>query len=117
MSLEKNVIKELKEKLLIEKNRLEEELGRIATPNKPSSDYETNFNEIGSNEDENASEVEEYTDNLALENSLEKQLHEIKAALERIETNTFGVCENCKHEIDTNRLRAYPAAKTCVNCK
>lgn len=116
MTLDSKTIAELKNALLLEKTRVEEELNRIGKPTTDSGDFSTNFNEIGTNEDENASEVEEYTDNLALENTLEKQLKEILEALERIETDTYGKCENCDADIPVERLRAYPAAKMCTNC-
>ncbi|EKE19428.1 MAG: Transcriptional regulator, TraR/DksA family [uncultured bacterium] len=116
MSLDSKTRKELEEQLLSEKTRIEEELNRIAKPTTASGDFSTNFNEIGTDEDANASEVEEYTDNLALEATLEKQLKEILEALERISTGTYGKCENCDGEIPIERLRAYPAAKKCLNC-
>lgn len=116
MTLEKNELTELETKLLAEKKRIEEELGRIAKPSDKSGSYETEFDNIGTHEDENASEVEEYTDNLALENTLEKQLKDIDEALEKISLGTYGFCENCKQEIDIERLKAYPAAKNCIKC-
>ena len=116
MKLDSKTLAELKEKLLQEKARIKEELGRIAKPVKNTPDYTTSFSEIGKDEDENASEVEEYTDNLALETSLDKQLKEILEALARIEAGTYGKCENCQADIPLERLRAYPAAKTCMNC-
>lgn len=116
MTIEPETLKELKEKLLAEKVRFEDELNRIAKPTKAEGDYETSFNEIGKHEDENASEVEEYTDNLALEDNLEKQLKEISDALERIDNGTYGICENCSKEIPLERLMAYPAAKRCLDC-
>ena len=116
MSLDSKTIQELKEKLLQEKMRVEEELNRIAKPTTNNGDFSTNFSEIGTDEDDNASEVEEYTDNLALETALEKQLKEILEALEKIETNSYGTCENCGKDISIDRLQAYPAAKTCINC-
>lgn len=117
MPLDNAVIEEFKNKLLEEKRRLSDELGRIGTKIGSTDTYKTSFNEIGTGEDENASEVEEYTDNLALENSLEKQLKEIDEALLKIENRTFGFCDNCGKEIGIERLRAYPAAKTCLDCK
>lgn len=117
MTLEQNKLTELKEKLLLQKQQLESELSRIAKPTEAEGDYTTKFNDIGPDEDENASEVEEYTDNLALENTLEKQLHEVLAALEKMENGTYGTCENCGKEISIERLEAYPAAKTCIECK
>lgn len=116
MAIEKEILAELKEKLIQEKTQLENELGKIAKPVAGEGNYETAFNEIGTDEDENASEVEEYADNLALEENLEKQLKEVLEALARIENGTYGKCENCNEEIPLERLRAYPAAKTCLKC-
>jgi RNA polymerase-binding protein DksA len=117
MAIEPKILEELKNKLLEEKTKLEGELSRFARPTEIPGDYETKFDDIGTDVDENASEVEEYTDNLALENTLEKRLKEIIEALERISSGTYGMCENCKQEIDLERLRAYPAARTCIKCK
>lgn len=117
MPLEQEKLLELKEKLLAQKQQLEAELSRIATPANAEGDYTTKFNDIGSDEDENASEVEEYTDNLALEDVLEKQLRDVNEALGGIENGTYGICKNCKQEISVERLMAYPAADSCTDCK
>jgi RNA polymerase-binding protein DksA len=116
MTLDSQIISELKEKMVSEKKQLEEELNRIATPSTANGDYNTKFSEMGTDEDDNASEVEEYTDNLAIEANLEKQLKEINEALEKIEAGNYGKCENCNEDISIERLRAYPAAKTCIKC-
>jgi RNA polymerase-binding protein DksA len=116
MALDKQALAELKEKLLKEKATIQEELGRIAKPTKDPLNYNTTFNQIGTDEDENASEIEEYTDNLALETTFEKQLKEINEALERMAAGTYGKCENCNADIPIERLQAYPSAKTCMNC-
>lgn len=117
MTIEPKILAELKEKLEEEKKQLENELVRIAKPTNTKGAYETNFNEIGSDEDENASEVEEYTDNLALEENLEKQLKDVMDALGRMTAGTYGKCVNCNEEIPLDRLMVYPAAKNCINCK
>jgi RNA polymerase-binding transcription factor DksA len=88
----------------------------IGKPTTKTGDYSTNFSEMGDSEDENASEVEEYADNLALEANLEKQLKEILDALEKMEKDVYGKCENCGIDIPVERLRAYPAAKNCLEC-
>lgn len=116
MSLDEKFFLESKKRLQEEQKRLQEELERFAKPTDTPGDYKTTFNNIGTDEDENASEVEEYADNLALENNLEKQLKEIIVALEKIESGTYGYCENCQKEIEIERLRAYPGAKICLNC-
>lgn len=116
MIFEKQLLDELKNKLLQERALIKEDLCRIAKPVKNTDDFNTAFNEIGTGEDENASEIEEYTDNLALENTLENQLRDIDEALEKIESGSYGKCENCNGDISIERLRAYPAAKMCINC-
>ena len=117
MALKKEIVEELKNKLLQEKARLEEELGVIGKPTDKEGDYETKFDDIGRGKEDNASEVEEYAENVAVEDNLEKQLKEVSDALKRIEKGAYGICENCGQEIDVERLRAYPAARTCIKCK
>lgn len=116
MPFDPQTLAELKEKLTQERERIREELGRIAKPTKDADDFNTTFNNIGDDEDENASEIEEYADNIALGTTLEKQLKEMSEALEKMELGTYGKCENCGADIPVERLRAYPAAKTCFNC-
>jgi len=117
MAIDKKIQEELKAKLLEEKSKIEGELKNFASPTEVPGDYKTKFNDIGTDVDENASEVEEYADNLALENTLEKHLKDIDYALKRIEEGTYGTCENCKEEIDIERLQAYSAARICIKCK
>ena len=115
--MDKNIQEELKNKLLEEKNKIESQLTRFAKPTEIEGNYETKFENIGEDTDENASEVEEYADNLALENTLEKELKKINNALEKIANGTYGICKNCGQEIEIERLRAYPAAENCITCK
>lgn len=114
--LDQKVLDELKGRLIEEKAKLESELQRIAKPTETPGDYETKFEDLGKEADENATEVRDYADNLAIENDLEKQLKDVNDALERIERGTYGFCDNCQQEIDIERLRAYPAARTCIKC-
>lgn len=115
--MDQKILSELKDILLKEKTELESDISRIAKPvDKEEGDYETNFDEIGSDREDNATEVDQYTDNLSIEVTLEKRLQEIIEALERMEKGTYGFCENCQKEIDIERLRANPAAKTCIKC-
>ncbi len=41
----------------------------------------------------------------------------IKEALSRIETGTFGICEECGEDISEQRLKARPVTTLCINCK
>jgi len=44
-------------------------------------------------------------------------LKKIDHALAKIETNTFGICENCEEEISLKRLEARPETTLCIRCK
>jgi len=116
MAIDSKGLAEFKKNLLNEKNRIEKELGYFAKPTEKEGDFETQFDNIGNNMEDNASEVEEYADNLALENSLEKPLKEINEALDEIQKGTYGKCKKCGQEIDIDRLKVYPAARNCVKC-
>ncbi len=114
MALDTQTLAELKERLLAEKSRLESELSRFAKPTGAEGDYATKFEDMGTDPDENASEVEEYVDILALESNLEGQLRDVNDALAKIDKGTYGVCEKTGENISLDRLRAYPAARTAL---
>lgn len=114
MTLELEVREELKMKLMEEKSRLEGELSRFADPTNEPGEYKTRHEDLGTDPDENATEVEEYVDNLGLETSLEEQLQDVLHALGKMEDGTYGDCEKDGEPIAIERLRAYPAARTCV---
>lgn len=44
-------------------------------------------------------------------------LKKIDHALSKIDTNTFGICENCEEEISLKRLEARPETTLCIRCK
>ena len=44
-------------------------------------------------------------------------LDHIDAALERIKSGTFGVCQKCGKQIGRERLKAVPHATMCIQCK
>ena len=46
-----------------------------------------------------------------------KLLSKIKAALKRIEGNTYGICDDCGEDIDIKRLEARPVTTLCIECK
>ncbi len=114
MSLDIQTLEKLKEKLLSEKNHLESELSRFATPTGAVGGYETRIEDMGTDPDENASEVEEYVDNLGLEQNLEAQLKDVNDALIKMEQGVYGICEETGKEIALDRLEAYPAARTAL---
>ena len=46
-----------------------------------------------------------------------KLIKKIKKALERIENDTFGICETCGDDISIERLKARPVTTQCIECK
>lgn len=115
MSLSQETQDALKEKLLATKERIEGELRRFSKPSDDNKKFTTKFpDDIGSSNDENATEVEEYTDNLAVEKDLKEQLKDITDALKKIDAGTYGLDEETGEPIDPARLEAYPAARTNV---
>lgn len=118
MTIDPKTLAELKKSLLEEKERLEINLEKIARPiDKKDGEYETNFEIIGEDKEDNATEVEQYTDSLPVETALENNLKNVIAALSKMEAGTYGICENCQKEISIDRLKINPSAKTCTQCK
>ena len=46
----------------------------------------------------------------------EHDLVEIEAALGRVESGTYGVCEDCGEPVGDGRLEARPATRWCIGC-
>lgn len=46
-----------------------------------------------------------------------KLIKKIKKALDRIENETFGICESCGCDISPKRLKARPVTTQCIDCK
>lgn len=116
MTLNAEFIQKMKESLEEEKRRIESELSRFAKPTGTSGDYETGFEDIGRDRDENAQEVENYQENLAMEDTLEKRLHMILRSLAQIAEGKYGKCASCGADIEGARLEANPEAITCISC-
>lgn len=62
------------------------------------------------------SDTFELENTLGLVGSERKLLQEIDDALERIENDTFGICEGGGEAIAKARLKAIPWARYCVKC-
>jgi RNA polymerase-binding transcription factor DksA len=45
------------------------------------------------------------------------ELREIEAALQRLATGRYGICERCRERIARERLEAQPAASRCAPCQ
>ena len=54
---------------------------------------------------------------LAVSENESKQLTLIDEALLRIDDNEYGECQNCENEINPKRLAAIPWARYCLDCQ
>ncbi len=110
--------KEFEAALTREKQNIEKTLSSISKKNpKNPDDWEAsypNLNVDSADKNDMADEVEEFDNALGVNSVLEEKLGDINAALERIARGTYGKCEKGRESIDLNRLRANPAARTCV---
>lgn len=104
-------MKEIKEKLL----RMQQELiaDMEAEHNRSVSSV---TNEIGDSIDHASEERERELHQLFSDRDRLK-LQQIKQALERIEEETYGFCEECDEQIGKKRLLAMPFTQLCIQCK
>ncbi|MDP2641929.1 MAG: TraR/DksA C4-type zinc finger protein [bacterium] len=107
-----------KKRLETEKKELEKELEKVGriNPDNPS-DWEATppVDRDVSQADENtvADSIEGYDDNVAIVNTLETRYRDIKSGLDKIKHGTYGLCQVCGKEIESDRLDANPSARTC----
>ena len=64
-----------------------------------------------------ASDDNEVHVNLRLLQIDAKLLRAIEAAIERVESGSYGICTNCEEEISHARLKAVPWTSVCIACK
>jgi RNA polymerase-binding transcription factor DksA len=95
-----------KGKLLAEKKELEDDLSTVGKIEVDSAD-----------ENEVADKLEELEDNNGIASQLESQLNEVKAALERLEKGSYGLCEVCNNPIERERLEANPSSRVSIKHK
>ncbi|HRH55481.1 MAG TPA: TraR/DksA C4-type zinc finger protein [Candidatus Paceibacterota bacterium] len=103
-------------RLTEEKALLESELATVGRKN-PSNpnDWEPVPEDTGPEADPNdrADQMEEFGNNNAILTDLEARYNSVLAALARMDTGTYGVCETSGEAIEEERLEADPAARTC----
>ncbi|MBI2023133.1 TraR/DksA C4-type zinc finger protein [Candidatus Giovannonibacteria bacterium] len=107
-----------RKKLEEEKLEIEEDLKSIAERNPEApEDWNVkypNLNVMNAAKEEIADQEAEYENRAPVELGLESRLREINEALERANHGKFGTCAAGGEEIGEARLRANPAARTCV---
>jgi DnaK suppressor protein len=103
----KNTLLELRGRIVDEIQRIEQAIietvqapGDISSLPTHNADYDTEGVDV----------------EIALAQNEDAILEKIDAALHRIDNKTFGKCEQCKKEINRDRLQALPYAPLCIEC-
>lgn len=104
-----------KEKLLVEKKSLEEELADIAIFNTEVGAWEATPDQelVGEIDDNDAADrFEDFEERSGMVTTLSARLKDIDDALAKIEAGKYGICEVSGEPIEADRLEANPAART-----
>jgi DnaK suppressor protein len=106
--MSKSSLKDIKEKLLAEREVLIQKL--------KGSDLSVDDSETPDPVD---LAVRNYSKNvqLAVSENESRQLTLIDEALLRIEDTEYGTCQNCEKDINPKRLAAIPWARYCLDCQ
>jgi RNA polymerase-binding protein DksA len=108
---------ELREALEVEESNLVEELSSHGRVQNELGDWQGNSSGLeGEEADPNdvADQIEELVTNIPLVEELEARHTDVAEAIERLDQGIYGMCEDCGKPIALDRLKANPAARTCV---
>src|SRR3989344_8432390 len=108
--------KKIKEKLEKERDVLLEELRDMGKLNPDTGEWEAIPEEQAfpeTDQNDMADRFEDFEARSSMMRTLEPRLTNILKALRSLPNESFGKCKACKQEIETARLEANPAARTC----
>lgn len=71
---------------------------------------------MGQNDDAPAGEMLSHNEEHLAEHEA-NLLHEIDAAIGRLDSGAIGICESCGRDIPEARLLATPTVRTCIACQ
>ncbi len=106
-------IGKVREHLENEQKRLSEELVVRASNHSGDASDASLFSEKG----ERAARTSEFEKQVILLRRTKDQLAEVERALSKIETGTYGLCDNCGNAIPAARLEILPQTSLCLRCK
>ena len=114
----KEFLLKIEELLLKEKQELISKLEKLGKKIPDSiDDYDADYLDMGSDEDDNVHEIEEYSVNVVTEENLEKQLRDVNTSLKRLENGTYGICKYTGKPIEEKRLLARPTSSSSIEAK
>lgn len=110
-------LKELTERLQEEEKSIIAHIKSVGDPNPAiPGDFEPKMPSYGDSEDDTINESVDLDRNIAIEETMEQRLDEVRAALGRIKQGVYGSCESCGSPIEEKRLAAMPTMRNCIHC-
>ena len=109
--LDKKTIVKFKKILLKEREQIVGEVKQIVESSKEMG--QDGIQDIG----DEAANIYNKQVLLSLNENERTRLQEVDESLDRIENETYGICEECGEPIGLKRLEVRPVAKYCVPCK
>lgn len=115
--MDKNKLKIFKRKLISEKKDIIKNLNSMDNVEFGSMDmYYTETSGYDNHPADIGTEVYMMERDLGFKNKLKDTIREIEDSLKDIEDGSYGICTNCKQEIDSERLSLIPYLKVCIKC-
>ena len=115
--MNKESVAQLKKHLEEELARLEAEVAQIDAENRDSLSEASGENVYRDHMADQGSATFDRELDMTLEENVRESLDEVRAALARIASGEYGLCEMCGAEIPVGRMEAVPTASLCIACK
>jgi len=107
----------LRHRLEADWSRLTNEIAELREASKATTYLEDETGAYDQHMADDASAMTERQTDMSLLLNLERELTYTESALDRMESGVYGTCEVCGKPIVEQRLRARPAASTCIGCQ
>ncbi len=108
-------LKQVRAALILDVKRLEDELDNAEAG---LADLIRDSGEgAGDDQADAGSKTFEREHEMSLANNARDMLVQVTHAIARLDTGTYGACENCGKPIGKYRLQAFPRATLCLSCK
>jgi len=116
--LGKKELEHYRQRLLVERERILRELGRITEAiNESAEEQEAAKQSYSNHLADIGTDYMEKEKNYYYADQEGQYLKAIETALKRIESGEYGQCMECSDLISDKRLEAVPAAELCIACK
>ncbi|HEY5540719.1 MAG TPA: TraR/DksA C4-type zinc finger protein [Coriobacteriia bacterium] len=97
--------------------RLEADIAEFDATQRDSLSEASGENEYRDHMADQGSATFERELDMTLEENERNTLEQVRAAIERVKTGTYGTCSRCGADIPVARLNAMPTATLCIACK